>query len=170
MGKRKPRKVESVDLGTPQRAERNGGIEFGARVVTEGGILLHEGAHAASSSVIQTMHKARLLDGTQGGKGERRAIAGARYEAAERLLRVFIDAGLHELKAVDFERETSGAGAEVSDAVARARRRFNDITRVLGPWMECLTMVVLHDKIPRSSVDVRNVCNALDRLCVEFGM
>lgn len=160
----------SADLGTSERADREGGIVVGARVISEGGVVLHQGARAANATIVEQMLREKFLLGTQGGKGEREAIASARFAAAERLQRMFHDAGLHELKAVNLNQQGHGGGEEISERADAARRRFNSVTRSLGQWMQCLTDIVLHNKAPASMVDVRNVCNALDRLCVEFGL
>jgi len=146
------------------------GVELGARVMTDGGIVVHEGAKAVASSVLEALLKFGLLDGDQGTHVDRKSVARSRYEAGERIMRMFIDAGLNQIKAVDLDSTGGGSGAELSDKAAAAHRRFNDLVRVMGPWMGCLTSVVLHDQQPSGNEAVRNVKNALDRVCVHLRM
>lgn len=164
--RKKSRPKESADLGTAERERHSMGLEFGARVISDGGVVVHHGAKAVAASTIEVLFKSGLLDGDQGGRGERKATARSRLEAAERLHRMFIAAGLNKLKAVDMNR--SGGGGEPGDELAQALAEFNALCRRMGTWMNCLTSVVMHDRPPGSLVDVRNVRAALDRLCVEF--
>jgi len=155
----------TMDIGTTERGRQGMGIEMGARIMTDGGIVVHEGAKVVAASVLEEMLKARLLDGEQGSRADRKAIAHSRYEAGERLQRLFMLSGLNKLKAVDFNR-SGGSGGEMDPRQAQAAQQFNEVNRALGVWMNCLTAVVLHDHRPSNIETVRNVRNALDRLCV----
>lgn len=169
MAKRKRKKArpkETADLGTAERENHHMGLEFGARVISDAGIVVHHGAKAVAGSTIEVLYKSGLLDGDQGGRGERKAIARSRLDAGERLHRMFMAAGLNQLKAVDLNR--SGGGGEPGEELAQALAEFNALVRRMGTWMNCLTSVVMHDRPPATLTDVRNVRAALDRLCVEF--
>lgn len=158
---------DTVDLGTRERAHRQGGLAVGARVQTDGGIVVHHGAAARVECVLDALKEAGLLDGSEGGKVDRAAVARSRYEQGLWLRRLFQRAGLQPVRA--FEPGTVRGTGDITDDMARARVRYNQTMRNLGDCGDTVVSFVCHDQVLRGEPSLRALRRGLDRLCVLRG-
>jgi hypothetical protein len=133
------------DLGPPERRRRQGGIVTGARVQSEGGLIVHEGARARVECALDALLQGGALTGSQGGRRDREAVGRTRYEAGLSLRRLFHAAGLTGVHAFDPERR--GAGGDISDAQAGAFRRYNRLIRHLGDLAPTVASACCHDRV-----------------------
>lgn len=155
--------TDNADFGPPERRRRQGGIDVGARVQTDGGVIIHRGARARIECALDALLQAGVLTGNQGGRRDRDAIARTRYEAGLSLRRLFHAAGLTGVHAYDPERR--GGVSEPSDAQTSAFRRYNRIIRALGDLAPAVTAPCCHDSIATAAAQRQAVARGLDRLC-----
>lgn len=172
MAKTKPNN-DRVDLGTPERAMRQGGVVTNVRVITDGGMEIHKGTAAKHECVLDALLGDKPgegpLAGTQGSKSDREAVARSRWEAGMRLRRLFVDAGLVGVHASD-PNVRGGGGDEMSDAQANARRRYNVVLRRLQGYAEIAAGPCCYDVMCSNDRWLSNVRTALDHLCMEMGL
>lgn len=161
-----PDATTPVDIGTRERAARDGGIKIVPRVVTAGGSVKDWGAEARRGDPLDEMLSKGLLDGSQGSKHDRKAVARSRYDAGMRLAKLFVDAGLVGAHAQDFQPRNFGP-AEMSDRQAEAVRKFSQMLRGVGnSWAAIATGPACHGVYaPTNRAWVSNVCVSLDKLC-----
>jgi hypothetical protein len=177
--KREPiARSRDIDYGSQQRALHNGGVDIGARVQTNAGLVRHSGASARVECVLDALREAGLLEGHAGTKADRTAVGRSRYEQGAWLRALFLRAGLNGVRAQDMSTKTgaapgagagSGLGMVLSDDAARARLKYNNIVRELGPFAEDVTAFVCFDKIKRGTVHLSMLRKGLDRLCLIRG-
>ncbi|MDX2142990.1 MAG: hypothetical protein SFV19_06525 [Rhodospirillaceae bacterium] len=158
---------ETVDLGTVERGRHRGGVRVGARIQTEGGVVLHQGAAAKIDNVLDALKDTGLLDGAEGSRADRAAVARSRYEQGAWLRQLFLRAGLNTVHAMDLNAKR-GSG-EMDDGVARARMRYNKVVRELGPFGEATVGFVCFDHVRRGDAQLNLLRKGLDRLCVMRG-
>lgn len=164
MGKPMKAAESIIDLGTRERARQRGGLRVGARVQTDSGIVLHKGAIAEIECVLDALKDTGLLDGREGTKIDRAAVGRSRYEQGAWLRRLFLNAGLNPVHAMDLN--VRGGSGEIDDSVARARMKYNRIVRELGPFAEAVTSFVCFDQVKRGEQHMTMLRKGLDRLCV----
>ena len=156
--------TQPVDLGTPERHRHNGGLVFGARIQSDGGVVLHQGAAARFECALDAFRDAGILDGCEGGTVDRKIIARTRYEAGMRLRRLFIKAGQVGVRAANLN--ANGGGGDISDAVAQARSRYNAAIRHLGAFAQHTSAYCCHDHIAATPANIAALKRGLDRLCL----
>jgi hypothetical protein len=158
-----------IDLGTRERARHNGGLKVGARVQTDAGIVLHQGAAASMECVLDALRDTGLLDGVEGSKVDRAAVGRSRYDQGLWLRQLYFRAGLNTVHAMDItSRGRTGTG-EISDEAARARMKYNRTVRDLGVFADAVTNFVCFDHIKRGEQHLNLLRKGLDRLCLVRG-
>jgi hypothetical protein len=158
---------DSFDLGPTERARHRGGIRVGARLQTEGGMVLHQGAAAKIDNVLDALRETGLLDGAEGCRADRSAVGRSRYEQGAWLRQLFLRAGLNTVHAQDLNAKR-GSG-EMDDGTARARMRYNKVVRELGPFAEATIGFVCFDHVRRGDAELNLLRKGLDRLCAMRG-
>jgi hypothetical protein len=162
--------AQSADFGPRERRQHHLGLTMGARVVTDGGMVVHEGAKANAECVLDAMLSLGILDGIEGGKEDRKAVGRSRHEAGMRYRRAFEAAGLQTVQAMDLEGKVSGSSPDIPDSVAQGRKRFNSATRRLGMFNQTAQNVCCFNFAPTSDTGINNTKRALDRLCEEYDL
>lgn len=162
-----------IDIGPRERAHHQGGLRLGARVQTEAGIVLHQGAAASMECVLDALRDTGLLDGREGTKQDRATVGRSRYEQGVWLRCLFMRAGLNALHAMDLSTRSGTHGingvADLPDDAARARMKYNRIIRELGPFGDAVTSFVCFDQFKRGEQHLAMLRKGLDRLCVVRG-
>ncbi len=163
--------IETVDLGTRERARQQGGVKIGARVQTDGGLVLHHGAAASVECVLDALRDTGLLDGCEGTKHDRANVGRSRYEQGVWLRQLYFRSGLNTLHAHDITSRGRGhdSNDDISDETARARMKFNRVVRDLGVFSEAVQNFVCFDHIKRGEQHLTMLRKGLDRLCLVRG-
>ncbi len=162
---------ETVDLGTRERMRHQGGVKIGARLQTDAGIVLHQGAAASVECVLDALRDTGLLDGVEGTKVDRVTVGRSRYEQGLWLRQLYFRAGLHSIHAHDITSRGRGhdSTGDISDETARARMKYNRVVRDLGVFSEAVQNFVCFDHIKRGEQHLTLLRKGLDRLCVVRG-
>ncbi|MBL8630170.1 MAG: hypothetical protein JNM81_11105 [Rhodospirillaceae bacterium] len=167
-----------IDLGPRERARHRGGLKLGARVQTDGGIVLHQGAAASVECVLDALRESGLLNGCEGAPHDRASVGRSRYEQGLWLRQLYFRAGLNSVRALDLASRGSGAGSAsarygdhdfISDDAARARMKYNRVVRDLGGFADAVTSFVCFDQIKRGEQHLTLLRKGLDRLCALRG-
>jgi hypothetical protein len=153
----------ALDMGSRMRGNHQLGVVTGARVMTEGGIVVHEGAKARADDVLEGMFELGLLLGVEGSLEDRKAVARSRLEAGQRMQRMFHNSGLMRVPAVDPGRLAAPGGP--SDAQMRAQDQFTRMMKAMGQWGEIAAGPCCYNATPNTPTAIGNVKRALDRLC-----
>lgn len=160
--------IETNDVGTPERALRQGGISLAPRTISEGGIETSVGAQANAECVLDALYLSGQLNGTQGARADRAAVGKSRYQQGLWLRELSIDAGLVPMRAANIN--AGGGGGEMSDATADKRAQFTRTVRdVLKVFGNGTIAVVCFDQAADSPAKLSVVQSGLDRLCLERG-
>jgi hypothetical protein len=158
----------TADLGPRERRNHGLGVEVGARIATEGGIVIHEGAKARAECVLDAMLELGILDGVEGGKDDRRAVGRTRHMAGMRYRRTFESAGLNQVQAMDVTIRAQAGSGQIPDAVASSLKKFNSTTSRLGAFKAVAMNVCCFNSAPNSQSIVSALKRALDRLCEDY--
>ena len=156
----------AVDLGTKERHKRGMGVEVGARVVTAGGVVVHDGAKAVAECILDGMLRMGMLEGIEGGHEDRKAVAQSRYLAGMRYRQIFEDAGLNTVQAMDLEAKAQGGAGEIPSNVAHKRKHFNEVTGKLGAYKFVMQNVCCYNQTPSDQAIINQTKTGLDRLCL----
>lgn len=149
------------DLGTDERAERQGGVLIGHRQLENGATV--DGAWAnACGPLDELVHDGRM--GT-GKDRERRQLV------AQQFRRTFAAARYHVVLSGGYLQRVGGVegiNPEAEDREQRARNKLNDWSKLIGPSAYSLLFDLLVLEQPVHPYRVGVVVWALDRIAVEL--
>jgi hypothetical protein len=98
------------DYGTPERAEKDGGVRIEARAVTPGGVIVDYGAHVAAECVVDRYHhRCQIID--------------RQHEAGIRLRKLWRAAVIEPSVTASYGELRGGGDGVASTADARAKLR-----------------------------------------------